>query len=158
MTTTTHYTAPWGKLLWGFTILGAGVLGAATVATAPVSLPLSLLFGGTIAICAGGAVRGYRIEGDTLIIERLGRDKRVSLKGLSGVRHGKDLMDGAIRVGNGGLFVFSGFYRTPELGWFRLHGNDILGRAVVFVVDGKKWMVTPDNPEAFVAELEKRIR
>ncbi len=156
----THYTAPWGKLLYGMTALGTAVIGGAIVATfaaAPTapSVLLAAFMGATLMICATGAVTGYRIEGKTLIIERLGRNKRVSLEGLTAIRHDNDVMRGALRVGNGGLFVFSGFYWNRREGWFRLHGNDILGRAVVLEVDGTKWVITPESPEAFVAEVKR---
>lgn len=152
-----RFRAPWGKLLSGITLVSTGLLGFATFAIWSTSPLLGLVFAGTLAICAAGAVRGYRIDGDTLVIERLGFDKRVSLKGLTAARHDKDLIQGSLRVGNGGLFVFSGYYWSKKLGWFRLHGNDILGRAVLLEIDGKKWMITPEYPNTFVEEISKHI-
>lgn len=157
-THTTHFAAPWGKLLWGFTALGTGVIGAAIVATATTMPPLAAGLGATLLVCGAGAVKGYRLDGNTLVIERVGRDKKVSLEGLTAVYHDEDAMRGAIRVGNGGLFAFAGYFWSKRHGWFKLHGNDILGRAVLLEVDGKKWMITPDNPEAFVAAASKLIR
>ena len=66
-------------------------------------------------------------------------------------------MDGSIRVGNGGLFVFSGYFWTRALGWFRLYGNDILGRAVLLDFGDRKVVITPGDPQAFVAAAEKLI-
>jgi hypothetical protein len=157
-TKTTHFRAPWGKLLVGMSTVGSVALGGGMLATASAIPPLAAVLGATMLVCAAGAVKGYRLEGNSLVIERLGRDKRVSLEGLTSVRHAKDLIHGALRVGNGGLYVFSGFFWSKKLGWFRLHGNDILGRAVLLEVGDTKWMITPENPEAFVAEASKLIK
>ena len=161
MTTTTtqntRFTAPWGKLLAGLTTVGTVAIGGAAIATAATMPVLAGALGATMLVCAAGAVTGYRLEGDTLVIERVGRDKRVSLRGLTGVRHAKNLIDGALRVGNGGLFVFSGYYWSSKLGWFRLHGNDILGRAVLLEIGEQKWMITPADPDAFVKAAEQLI-
>lgn len=165
MTTNTNdtlrFTAPWGKLLYGMTAVGTTVIGGGMVASlaAPAApgLALAAVLGGTLLFCAGGAVTGYRLEGDTLVIERAGRDKRVSLRGLTAVSHGNSLMRGALRVGNGGLFVFAGFFWSKQHGWFRLHGNDIIGRAVLLEIGDEKWMITPEHPEAFVAAAEELI-
>ncbi len=160
-TNTLRFTAPWGKLLYGLTALGTVVIGGAMVATMTVPgapLLLAAALGGTLLFCAGGAVTGYRLDGDTLVIERAGWDKHVSLKGLTAVSHDDTLIHGALRVGNGGLFVFAGYFWSRKLGWFRLHGNDILGRAVLLEIGNEKWMITPERPEAFVAAANKLIK
>lgn len=153
-----RFNAPWGKLLYAFTAVGGTVCAGAAWSSAVVGIPvLPIAFVATLAGCATFAVRGYRLEGDTLIIERLGWDKRVSLAGLKAVRHDKDLINGAVRVGNGGLFAFCGWFWSRKLGWFKLAGNDILGRAVLLELEGDKWMITPGDPEAFVAAAERLI-
>lgn len=153
-----RFSAPWGRLLYGITALGSVVILGAAASSAAAGRPaVAVILLGVLLLCAAGAVTGYRIEGDDLVIERIARDKRVPLRGLSGARHDRDLLRGALRVGNGGLFVFSGFYWSRELGWFRLHGNDILRRAVLLEVGGQRWVVTPGEPDAFVAALRARI-
>ncbi len=154
------YAAPWGKLLWGVTLVASVVMLAVPFflhrAQAPRSVVL-LLGGGMVltwAICALFAVRGYRLEAGDLVIERPLWDTRVPLAGLRLVRHDKKLMHGAIRVGNGGLFVFAGWFWSKQHGWFHLAGNDILGRAVLLEWRDKKWIITPENPAAFVREAE----
>lgn len=141
--------------------MGTAVIGGALVASLATpaigSWLVAAALGGTLVFCAGGAVTGYRLEGDQLVIERVGFDKVVSLKNLRKAQHDHKLIHGALRVGNGGLFVFSGYFWSKKLGWFRLHGNDILGRAVLLVTDEGKWMITPENPEAFVAAAKKLI-
>ena len=109
------------------------------------------------AVCGLFVVRGYRLEGTTLFIKRLFWETEVPLEGLVSVRHDNKLMKGALRVGNGGLFVFAGWYWSKEHGWFHLAGNDILGRAVLLETPRAKWMITPGDPKRFVAVAEELI-
>ena len=155
---TRRFNAPWGKLLYAFTFVGASVCAGAAWTSAVVGAPvLATVCAGTLVGCAAFAVRGYRLEGDTLVIERLGWEKRVSLAGLEAVHHDKNLIDGALRVGNGGLFAFCGWFWSRKIGWFKLAGNDILGRAVLLELEGEKWMITPADPETFVAAARQLI-
>ena len=159
-----RFSAPWGKLLSTFTIIGATcmVLAALTAVLSedlPAIARVATLAGaiGVTILCALGAVRGYRIEGDKLMVERLLWETEIDLRGLESVEHHQDLIKGSLRVGNGGFFVFSGWFWSRKLGWFRLMGNDIIGRAVLLSIKGKRWMVTPSHPHTFVEELESRI-
>ena len=159
-----EFSAPWGKLLWAFTVMGclifSSFIGAILIdGSAPNSLKATLIGIGVFifGFCALGAVRGYRIEQDAVVVRRLLWETRISLNGLDSVEHDEDLIKGALRIGNGGIFVFSGWFWSRRLGWFRLYGNDILGRAVIFSVNGKSWMVTPGQPLTFVEELKKKI-
>ena len=163
--TSARFTAPWGKLLYFITTVGVFVLGSIIFGflfapEVPEAVKgLAALFSFVVLVaCAWGAVRGYRLEGDTLVIERLLRDERISLDGLERVHHDRDLIKGALRVGNGGLFVFAGYFWSRKLGWFRLVGNDILGRAVLLEFADRKLMITPSHPHSFVEEARKRIR
>jgi len=158
---TLTYTAPWGKLLWTSTLVASAIMLAVPFFLQRAAAPRSVtvLFGGgmvlTWVVCALFAVKGYRLEDGDLVIERPLWEKRVPLAGLRLVRHSKNLMRGAIRVGNGGLFVFAGWYWSSRHGWFHLAGNDILGRAVILEWRDKKWIITPENPLAFVREVEE---
>ena len=142
----THYSAPWGKLLWLFTTVGVVVIGGVILSMAVVPVPGSLVFAmiGAVTLlgCAALAPRGYRLEGDTLVIERPIGDKQVSLAGLRRV---------------GGLFAFSGLYWRRCHGWFRLSGTDILGRAVLLDLGHTKWMITPGDPTRFVSDAERLL-
>jgi hypothetical protein len=159
-----RYSAPWGKLLLFFTTLGTIVLLGAlwVLMVEPQEIPMKgimpvfLIF--VMVSCTVCMVRGYRIEGDTLIVERLGWEKKLSLLGLKNTYADNALLIGSIRVGNGGLFVFAGWFWTKRLGWFRVLGNDILGRSVLLEFEGRKWVVTPDEPNKFVEEVSQFIK
>jgi len=158
-----EFDAPWTKLLWGVTGLSTVVLWGVSLGWLGVEdLPTWARGIGGIcvliwAVCALFMVRGYRLEGSTLFIKRLYWETEVSLEGLVSVRHDNKLMKGALRVGNGGLFVFAGWYWSKQHGWFHLAGNDILGRAVLLETPRAKWMITPGDPQRFLAVAEGLI-
>ena len=153
-----RFRAPWGKLLWVLSPLGGGVIATLGIGGLSISPLITVLFGSILVLCALTAVRGYRLEGDTLVIERLGFDKRISLKGLTHAQHDKTLLYWHFRMGNGGLFAFSGRFWTKRLGWFQLYGNDILGCPVLLELDGQKVVITPEYPDTFVKQVSQLIR
>jgi hypothetical protein len=160
---TAWFDAPWGKLLWTFTSVATVVMLSVPVVMWKAGAPglLGWGLGGVMIVtwttCALFAVRGYRLEAGDLVIERPFWDTRVSLAGLQSVRHDKDLISGAIRVGNGGLFAFAGWFWSKQHGWFHLAGNDILGRCVLLEWADQKWMITPGDPEGFVLQFKGQI-
>jgi hypothetical protein len=64
-----------------------------------------------------------------------------------------EAMRRSLRIcGNGGLFSFSGWYRSKRLGVFRAYVTD-LNRTVVLTFPRRKIVLSPDQPEAFVEAL-----
>ena len=62
-------------------------------------------------------------------------------------------MTGSIRtMGNGGLFSFSGRYRSRKLGSFRAYVTD-LRNCVVLKLAEQVIVISPENPEMFVEIL-----
>ena len=55
--------------------------------------------------------------------------------------------------GNGGLFSFSGYFRSKKLGTFRCWVTDKT-KSVVLEVKGKKLVISPHSPESFISALE----
>lgn len=166
MATDTYYPAPWPRWLY----LSSGVIvvlmlgiAAAGVLSGPqqfaiwwlsmVGLPLL-----TLLFAALFVVRGYRIEGNSLLARRLLWDSRLPLDGLREVRADPQAMARSLRLfGNGGLFVVSGLYRNAQLGKYRAWVNDPT-RAVVLRFDQQCWVISPDRPEAFAASLRQLRR
>jgi hypothetical protein len=110
----------------------------------PCILVISLLF----------TVTGYVVDGPVLYIQRLLWSTRLPLDGVSRFWREPVACKGSLRVfGNAGLFSFTGLYRSPVLGRYRLFATD-LSRSVVIVLPGRVLVITPDVPEAFVAHLQ----
>jgi hypothetical protein len=118
---------------------------------AAVALPLVVL-GGTLMY----TVRGYSLSGDTLKVRRLFWNTRVDLAGLRSATVCPDAMKGAVRVfGNGGLFSFSGRFRSRRLGSFKAFVTDV-SACVVLVTGRDTVVISPGSPERF-AELASSL-
>ena len=155
------YPAPWGKTLRWVSVLATalllGVLLTLAAKTGPpiarwlAVLPVLILPGAALFI-----IRSYTIEPNTLAIQRLLWTTRLPLAGLQSATVEPDVMRRSVRLcGNGGLFSITGWYHSRALGNYRAFVTD-LKRTVVLRFPGKTIVVSPENPEAFTAELSNR--
>ncbi len=100
-------------------------------------------------------VRGYRIDGRSLVVERLLHTNRVDLRGLRSVDYRPKAFAGVIRTfGNGGLFSFTGRYWSRELGHFRAFAMDT-GPALMLHWDDRRVLLTPADPQALAERLRQ---
>ena len=154
------FAAPWGKTLRWVSALSVSLLIAVSVSifwtTTPEPvrlaawLPLLIL-----AVTALFAIRDYTIEPHELLIRRLLWTTRVSLAGLQSAEFQPNAMRGSLRLcGNGGLFSFTGWYRNRALGNYRAFVTE-LKNTVVLKFANKTVVVSPENPERFVAEISQ---
>ena len=158
----THYRATWSPLLrvvsGGATLLCVSIvlhewpsLLSGDFRQLPfwlAVLPLGLLIGA--ALCT---VRGYSVTPDAILIHRLGWKTQLSRQALESVEYRPGLLSRSLRTfGNGGLFSFTGWYYNRDLGAFRAYATDSQ-RSVVLWIRGKKFVLSPDEPERFVREL-----
>ncbi|WP_160153240.1 PH domain-containing protein [Microbulbifer sp. ALW1] len=157
-----EFSAPWSRQLRWITALtslflvGTSViLQINTPAHAPstyqlgIWLPLALLL-----LCAVFTVRGYRLQGNDLIVRRLGWSTRISLGEIESVTHEPDAMKGSIRLfGNGGYFGYIGLFRNQKLGRYRAFATSA-AHSVVIRRPASTLLVTPDNPQRFVEALK----
>lgn len=157
-TSRTHFTASWGKLLTGTSIGVVALIGGATLAVAaaegnalPTLLPLALL------LAVPFMVRGYVVEGNILQVQRLLWTTPIPLKDLQSAEAVPNALRGSIRLfGNGGIFSFTGWFRSKALGKFRAFVND-LNRTVVLRFPDRTMVVSPDDPAAFVQTANSTI-
>jgi hypothetical protein len=158
-----EFAAPWSRLLKGVSA-GATVilLGVAVVVcfTVPSGTPWvrPLVLASTpfiLAACALFTVRGYRIAGRTLLVKRLFWWTPISLEGLRDALVDPEAMRKAVRIcGNGGMFSFSGWFWNKRLGRFRAYATD-LRRTIVLTFPDRRIVLSPDQPDAFVAALTR---
>jgi hypothetical protein len=155
------FKAPWGKTLNWISAFCIVIILAVT--TAPllfkinpepvswlVALPLLLL-----PVAALFVVRSYAIEFNELLIRRLLWTTRLPLAGLQSAEVLPDVMRGSLRLfGNGGMFSISGLYRNRALGNYRAFVTD-LKKTVVLRFPKRTVVVSPENPEQFVAEISQ---
>lgn len=155
------YIAPWGKSLrfvsWFCVALGFIIPGA--VYLTDKNGANWLMVGGLYWAIMLGAVlfviRGYAVGPNELAVQRLFWTTRLSLLGLQSAEVQPDVMRGSLRLfGNGGMFSFTGLYRNRALGNYRAFVTD-LKRTVVLRFPKGTIVVSPENPERFVAEISQ---
>lgn len=162
-----RFGAPWAAvvkvvtivvcaLLVGVILFGLAALPANTPRFASLLMvvaPIGILLG-TLPFL----VRGYVLRDDELLIERLGWANHVPLNTVVSVVADADAIRGSIRLcGSGGLFGFFGWFRNGRLGVYRAYGTDPK-RCVVLKLTRRTIVITPDDPQRFVAEVEMRRR
>ena len=100
---------------------------------------------------------GYSFESHDLVIyRRAWSPERLSLRGLTGVRMGPDLMRRSIRTfGNGGVFGFTGWFYNSRLGRYRAWVTDPK-RAIVLEFGERRIAVSPGRTNLFVDEIRER--
>jgi hypothetical protein len=117
------------------------------------SIACLLLMAGTALL----TVRGYRLDGRQLLVDRLLWSTRIPLEGLQATEIVPDAMRRSIRLwGNGGLFAFTGWFRNRRLGTYRAFATDP-ARAVVLYFSNRRIVVTPEDPQRF-AEVVGGLR
>ena len=157
-----EYHAPFCRLLWIVSGLATALLiflpvigwfalpprGSGFARMLMVVTPLVILSGALPFM-----VRGYRIEPEGLQIRRLGWSTRLSLRELQSAEASPRAMKGSLRLmGNGGLFVFAGWFWSRTLGRYRAFVTDP-SRSVVLRFQDRTVVVSPDAPDEFARAL-----
>jgi hypothetical protein len=147
------FGAPWGKLLKGVSG-GVVVLFAGIAVAGRADGLLMVLFPLLLLLALPFIIRGYVVAEGALTIKRLGWETTFPLGDLQSLEVFPNALSGAIRLcGNGGLFSFTGLYRSRKLGKFRCFVND-LNKTVVLRFAKRTIVVSPDDPEAFVEAIK----
>ena len=155
------FSAPWSLALLLMTAFSCALLLSVTLAGLNGMLgraqgwvgvlPALLLLGAAFFV-----VRGYELRGQQLVIQRLGWTTTFNLPGLISATADPEAMKRSIRTfGNGGLFVFAGWYYNRKLGSYRAFCTDP-ARSVVLRFSGRVIVVTPEKPAEFVEEIQRR--
>ena len=157
-----HFDAPWSNSLKVVSVFATLVCVAVSAilwslpvggASEPLRVGLGLLPFLILVLSALFTVRGYSLTGDALFIHRLLWRTGVPLGGLKSVAFDPSALRRSIKTfGNGGLFSFTGYFRSTELGSFRAFMTD-RSRAVVLRFTDSVIVVSPDRPEDFVAAV-----
>jgi len=155
------YQAPWGRALIVISSLLV-VFAIASVAAWPLILgngarDLMLLaqwaLPSIVLCCLPFMIRSYAITEDAILIRRLFWTTRLDRGGLKSAEVLPKAMNKSLRTcGNGGAFSFTGWYWSKTLGFHRAFVTD-LNRTVVLRFRLRTVLVSPGDPEEFVAEL-----
>ena len=156
--------APWSNSLKATSLAGSAILIAVGYAIATAiphgtRAPYAEGFGALIAwvpplvglLALLFVVRGYELAPGELRVKRLLWSTCVPLAGLREVSADPEAMTGSLRLfGNGGLFSFTGLFQSRTLGRYRAFVTDPKC-AVVLVLERRLVVISPEDPEGFVA-------
>ncbi len=136
-------------------VVCCGLLAVILAVRNPVLIGLSLL---VILVSFAYSPRGYFLEGGSLSVKRLVGTARIPLDNVHEVRRAVGVdFGGAIRLwGSGGLFGYYGLFRSATLGkstWYLTNRTN----AVVLVTAAKTVLLSPDDPEQFLAAIRAAI-
>lgn len=161
-----HYGAPWGRLLVvlsAFTTLicvGVSVVVAVNTSRgleAGAIMKVAAIFPMLVLIVAlFFMVRGYVVTADEILVQRPLWNTRFERARLQSASVDPDALRGSIRLfGNGGLFSFTGLFRSPKLGRYRAYVTDP-ARTVILRFADRVVVISPADPDAFVRDVSPR--
>lgn len=131
-----------------FLILVAAAIYANSIITNIISISIV-----TLGIFFG--VYGYSLRDEELRIIRLGWSKDVPYNSIQDVEYIPDAMLGSLRLfGIGGFFSYLGCFKNRILGAFNAYATHRKNTVVITTKQGKKIVVTPSKPIAFVEALK----
>jgi hypothetical protein len=163
--TVERFGAPWSGRLAIATPIGIVVLLGLPVAIAfvpadgetPTRL-VAMIAALDVAVIATAAlflIRGYRLDGDGLHVERLLWADRIPLTALRRAWSDPKATSRSLRLfGNSGFFCIAGLFSNRTLGRYRAFATDPT-RAVVLQIGARTVVVTPDEPLRFLAAVER---
>lgn len=162
--TAERFDAPWSGKLSAATLIGIVVLLGLPVAIAFVpansaapTLLVAVIAALDVAVIATAAlflIRGYRLDGDGLHVERLLWADRIPLTALRRAWPNPEAMSRSLRLfGNSGFFCIAGLFSNRTLGRYRAFATDPR-RAVVLQIGERTVVVTPDEPLRFLEVVE----
>jgi len=130
-------------------IVSSVLLLVAILTQSAIVLALNLLI---LVVSFAYSPSGYTLDGpDVLVRRRIGK---VRIGGVSAARRATaDDLAGAVRLfASGGMFGYYGLFRNSKLGstWWYVTDRD---QAVVLTSNGKDVLVSPDDPDRFLAML-----
>lgn len=166
-----HFKAPWGRTLLITSIFTTFItLGSAALLVIGrplprfISLPvvdsLWLVITAVLLIPLGALpfiIRGYTLTKDGILIRRLCWNTVLPYAEMRSVEVEPLALSHSFRTcGNGGLYSFTGFYWSRQLGHFRAYVTD-LNRTVVVRMQSRTAVLSPDDPEAFARTVSTHI-
>lgn len=166
--TAKSYRAPWGRRVWVITgAVVALVVGLAVAAPLTLALkkpgerwaawiaPVVLL--DVLAITALWMIRRFELTDDAILVRRSFWTNRIPLASIQAAELDPQACRGAWKTaGNDGLFAMHGRFRSKRLGKFQAYVTDP-ANAIVLRVQGDTIVISPENPRAFLRELNRRL-
>ena len=157
------YKASLDKLAWIVTIIvtilfvGAAALQLALIKQMDSIVPATISIGLLLIYAIAFAFRpaGYTVSNDQLIIHRPVKDVKIMKSDIQNAQviTKKDIGWAVRTFGVGGLFGYYGKFANSTIGNMTWYATRRDKPVLITTADNKKIIVTPDEPEQFVADL-----
>ncbi|QDE38342.1 hypothetical protein FIV34_03565 [Luteibacter pinisoli] len=120
-------------------------------APATLGVPLAGILTLALALSYALSPLRYEMGGGRLVIRRQVGRTTVELRGAI-IHADTDAFNGLVRVfGNGGFFAFDGLFYSRRLGMVKVASRHRDHGVLIQPPSGRKILVSPDDPEAFIA-------
>ena len=101
--------------------------------------------------------KGFRFTPEGLKIERLRNTITIPYNQISDVQRGKWTWKAVRLGGSGGLYGYLGLYHLFGIGRVLMYTTNRHKMILIETNKGKKYAISPENPEDFVSQVQKHI-
>jgi len=101
--------------------------------------------------------KGFRLASKGLRIERLLNTITVPYNQILDAQRGKWTWKAVRLGGSGGLYGYLGLFHLFGIGRVWMYTTNRHKMILIETKDGKKYAVSPENPEDFVSQLQKKV-
>ena len=101
--------------------------------------------------------KGYRFTSEGLKIDRLRNTITIPYNQISNVQRGKWTWKAVRLGGSGGLYGYLGLHHLFGIGRVWMYTTNRHKMILIETKNGKKYGISPENPEDYVSQLQKHI-
>ncbi|KAF1007849.1 MAG: hypothetical protein GAK28_01325 [Luteibacter sp.] len=153
MSTAVRWT---GLLTVVFAIIVVAVMASRPNGT--FSVPLAGLLLVILSIAYAMSPLRYDVGDGQLVVRRQVGRVSAELRGAT-IESDPAAFRGLVRTfGNGGFFAVHGMYWSRRLGAVRVYARNRDHGVVLTLASGRKWLLSPDDPDAFIAAVRAWTR
>jgi hypothetical protein len=166
------YRASADAFVWGLTagLVALLLLISAVIVVTMVFIPnlgIRIGLGAAVVLCLGILVgawmygpRAYELRPDAVVVRRPVGNVEIPVESIRDVSTFDEWLGFSVKTfpgGNSGLFGMYGTFYNAKLGHFRMYAQRARG-GVIIETETEKIVVTPDERDSFVRELEQRVQ
>jgi hypothetical protein len=152
------YSASWDNLVKGVTT-GVFALMAIVIAilglvsnSLPLVAALITLFGSVLLVIFLWAPRGYELHRNLVVVRRPIGDAKIVFSQAASRWNWTWL--GLRLFGSGGMYGYYGIFTFKGIGTVRMHATNRRKLVLVTNVNGRKYLLSPDDPERFIRHTQ----
>lgn len=118
-------------------------------------LPMVMLLVGLLGATYLYSPKAYSINDEHIIIHRIAGPFYIPRKEIQEIQSITKSELGVVwrTFGNGGMFGYTGYFSSRTIGSMRWFVTQRKNYVLITLIKGKKYLLSPDDPEAFLAAL-----